>query len=101
MLRLNAIGKLVDSPRLDILSVIANSPILDFLGENKIADHTLHWVIVYLKRSNIVGQGCNIPPLKDNFYQNVVYVMAFILLVLEFQLCPKAGKFISLVDNTW
>ena len=46
MPRLNAIGKLVDSPRLDVLSVIANSPILYFLGENKIADHTLRWGIV-------------------------------------------------------
>ena len=39
MLRLNAIGRLVESPWLDVLSVLANSPILDFLGENKIANH--------------------------------------------------------------
>ena len=39
MPRFNSIGKLVDFPRLEVLSMLANFPILDFLGENKIADH--------------------------------------------------------------
>ena len=33
------LGKLVESPWLDVLSVLANSLIHDFLGENKIADY--------------------------------------------------------------